>query len=83
MDPRRIELQIRVILVTYRGESRRLSSSTMIMFRQRAMQLLDGLEDAVALHPELGAMYAAARDELSRDGSTPEPHGPGGDQSLR
>ena len=83
MDQRRIELQIRIILVTYRGESRRLSSDTMVAFRDEGLRLLEGLGDDVRRYPELGAMHAAAREELSRDGSTPGPRDSRGDQSSR
>lgn len=83
MDPRRIELQIRIILATYRGERRRLSSETMVEFRRHAIELLDQLDDGVRASPELAALYAAAREELDRDSATPEQSGPRGDQSPR
>lgn len=83
MDPRRIELQIRIILVTYRGERRRLSSENMVEFRRHAIELLDQLDGGVRASPELATLYAAAREELHRDGATPEQSGPRGDQSPR
>ena len=67
MDRRRIELQLRAILLTYRVEHRRRDSSTMREFRERARALLDGLEEAVLPYPDLKAAVDDARRELDGD----------------
>lgn len=65
MDRRRIELQIRIVVVTYRVEQRR-DSPTMEVFRGRARRLLDGLHQAVRPYPDLQARLNEAREELDR-----------------
>ena len=67
MDRRRIELQLRAILLTYRVEHRRRDSSTMREFRERAHSLLDGLEAVVGRYPDLEAALDDARKELLHD----------------
>ena len=64
MDRRRIELQIRAIVVSYRIERRRRDSATMEEFRARARSILDGLEEEVSRHPDLEARLAETRYEL-------------------
>ena len=71
MDRRRIELQLRAILLTYRVEYRRRDSSTMREFRERAYSLLDGLEAAVGPHPNLKDALDNARKELLHDDPSP------------
>ena len=75
MDRRRIDLQLRAILLTYRVEHRRRDSSTMREFRERAHRLLDGLEQAVRPYPDLKAALDSARVELLSD--EPRPRDPG------
>lgn len=65
LDRRRFELQIRTILVTYRGEKRRRDSETMREFRERALTILSGLEAEVAENAELAEVLAEARRELA------------------
>ena len=76
MERRRIELQLRAILLTYRVEHRRRDSSTMREFRERAYSLLDGLEAAVGAHPDLKAALDSAREELLTDDPPPRPAPP-------
>lgn len=64
MDRRRIELQIRAVLLTYRIETPRRGSHTMEAFRQRARSLLDATETKIESDPELRASLDAARAEL-------------------
>lgn len=71
MDRRRIELQLRAILLTYRVEHRRRDSSTMREFRERAYSLLDELEAAAGRHPDLKAALDSAREELAADDPMP------------
>lgn len=66
MDRRRIELQIRAVMVTYRVEQRRRDSPTMTAFRIHARLLLDGLDEAVRPYPDLQARLDEARRELDR-----------------
>ncbi len=73
MDRRRIELQLRAILLTYRVEYRRRDSSTMREFRERAYSLLDGLEVPVGRYPDLKAALDSAREELRNDDPLPPP----------
>ena len=68
MDQRRIEFQIRLILLTYRREDRRQDSPTMVAFRQRALQLLNELDSSAREYPELHQLALAARSELISDG---------------
>jgi hypothetical protein len=63
MDRRRIELQIRAIVVPFRIERRRRDSPTMEEFRARA-PILDGIEDEAGRYPELEALLIGARREL-------------------
>lgn len=65
MDRRQIELQIRIILVTYRGERHRADSEVMRTLRQRAEELLADLEGAVEAYPDLRARLAEARREIN------------------
>ena len=64
MDRRRIELQLRVIVVTYRIEERRRDGPTMDAFRARARSILDGLAEDVRHHPDLEARLVQVRREL-------------------
>jgi hypothetical protein len=73
VDRRRIELQLRVILLTYRVEHRRRDSSTMRGFRERAHSLLDELEVPVGRYPDLKEALDSARAELSNDDTPPPP----------
>jgi hypothetical protein len=73
VDRRRVELQLRAILLTYRVEHRRRDSSTMREFRERAHALLDGLEQAVRPYPDLTAAIDAARQELDGADSSGQP----------
>ncbi len=66
MDRRhRIELQIRAVLITYRGERRRHDSGVMEEFRDRAEALLHGLDPLVERYPDLRQRLAEARLELA------------------
>ncbi len=65
MNRRRIELQIRVVVVTYRVEQRRRDDSTMEEFRSRARSILEALDAEVQDHPDLAARLLEARRELS------------------
>jgi hypothetical protein len=76
VDRRRIELQLRVILLTYRVEHRRRDSSTMREFRERAYSLLDELEAAAGRHLDLKAALDSAREELLNDDPLPRPAPP-------
>jgi hypothetical protein len=64
LDRRRIELQIRAILVPFLVEQRRLDSDAMKAFRSRARELLDGLEEAVRPYPDLRDELADARRQI-------------------
>jgi hypothetical protein len=64
MDRRRIELQIRAIVVSYRVEERRRDGPTMEEFRARARSILDGLEEEARRLPELEARLVEVRGEL-------------------
>lgn len=64
MDRHRIELQIRAILVTFRGEQRRQNSQVMQQFRRRAAELIDQLQSDVDGQPDLEQQLDAARKEL-------------------
>lgn len=67
MDRRRIELQIRVVVVTLRIERERRDTSTMEEFRARARSILDALSGEVRSHPELEPLLQAAFKELEAD----------------
>ncbi len=68
MDRRQIELQIRTVLITYRGERRRQDSEVMRTFRQRAEELLADLEGAVEAAPDLRARLDEVRREVNEAG---------------
>lgn len=67
MDRRRFELQLRAILVTYRVEHRRRDGTIMAQFRGRARELLEELDVATALQPDLRTQVAEARAEIDAD----------------
>jgi hypothetical protein len=69
LDRRRFALQVRAILVTYRIERRVPNSVTMRAFRVRAHRLLDELDAAAALHPDLRSQVERARAEIDADGT--------------
>ena len=71
MDRRRIEMQIRAVVVPYRIESRRRDSLTMRAFRDRARSLLAALEDDVLPYPDLADRLMEARQELDSDVDQP------------
>lgn len=62
---RRIELQIRAIVVSYRIEQRRRDSETMAGFRERASTILDGIEEDARRYPDLEARLVETRKELN------------------
>jgi hypothetical protein len=64
VDERRVELQMRIILVSYRIEQRRRSSEVMIRFRQRAEEIMSRLEASAQGNPAALARIAEARREL-------------------
>jgi hypothetical protein len=64
MDRRRIELQIRAIVVSYRIERRRRDTRTIEEFRARAHSILDGLEEETRPYPDLEARLVETRHEL-------------------
>lgn len=66
MDRRRIELQIRTVVVTYRVEQRRRDARTMAGFRKRALSILDSLDEAAQPYPDLRTRINDARQELGR-----------------
>ncbi len=70
MDRRQIELQIRIIRVTYRGEVRRHGSDAMHEFRARATELLRKVEPA-AEEPDLVEAISALRHEIGLDSDDP------------
>jgi hypothetical protein len=72
---RRIELQIRAVLVAYRGERRRQDSNVMERFRERADALLADLDPLVDGQPDLEQQLDDARREL--DGREPSERHPG------
>jgi hypothetical protein len=72
---RRIELQIRAVLVAYRGERRRQDSNVMERFRERAEALLADLDPLVDGQPDLEQQLDDARREL--DGREPSERRPG------
>lgn len=71
MDRRRIELQIRAVLVTYRIEVRRRDAPTMGEFREAARAMLGGLEEAVQPYPDLAERLRDARHEIEPDPERP------------
>jgi hypothetical protein len=64
VDRRHIELQIQIVLVTFRIEQGRRDTSTMEAFRDRARSILDALADEVRPYPDLEAQLQGAREEL-------------------
>jgi hypothetical protein len=64
VDRRRIDMQIRSVVVTYRVERRRRDTPTMDAFRTRARRLLDDLREDVRPYPDLEARLREARREL-------------------
>jgi hypothetical protein len=64
VDRRRIDLQIRAIVVTYRIERRRRDSQVMEEFCARARSILDGLEEEARRYPDLEARLVEARREV-------------------
>ncbi len=71
MDKRRIELQIRAVLVTYRIEVRRRDAPTMEEFRVRARAMLGGIEEAAQQYPDLAEQLREARLEIEADPGQP------------
>lgn len=67
MERRKVELQIRAVLVTYRIEVRRRDARTMEDFRVRARAMLGGLDDAVRPYPDLAERLRDAHHELEVD----------------
>jgi hypothetical protein len=67
VNRRRIDMQIRAVLVTYRVERRRRDAPTMDAFRDRARALLDELEGEVRQYPDLAARLLEARQELDSE----------------
>lgn len=67
MNRRRIDLQIRAVVVTYRVERRRRDAPTMDVFRERARRLLDDLEKETRPYPDLEERLREARRELDAD----------------
>jgi hypothetical protein len=70
MDRKRLERQIRLIVVLYRVESRPLESAEMLRFRDRAEAILNELERDIEGDAELLRMLDAARRDLR---PTPSP----------
>jgi hypothetical protein len=64
VDRRRVELQIRAIVVTYRIEERRRDGPTMQEFRARARSILDGLAKDAREYPDLEARLVEVRRDL-------------------
>ena len=69
MDRRRIALQIRAILLTYRVERRRRDSRIMERFRGRARLLLNDLDESVGTDAELRKALSDAQNEIEGDDS--------------
>jgi hypothetical protein len=80
VDRRHIELQIRIVLVTFRIEQRRRDISTMKAFRDRARSILDALADDVRPYPDLEAQLQEAREELAGARSATGARPPGDEQ---
>lgn len=64
MNRREIELQIRIVRVTYRAESRDDDSKAMREFRARAASLLDEVAPFAVDFPDMRAQLADVRREL-------------------
>ena len=71
MNRRRIELQLRAVLVTYRVEVRRRDAPTMEQFRRSARAMLDQLHEAVLPFPDLAERLSEARREIESDPGPP------------
>jgi hypothetical protein len=67
VDRRRIELQIRAVVVTYRVERHRRDAPTIEQFRDRARSILHALEEEVRPHPDLAARLLEAHQELDEE----------------
>jgi hypothetical protein len=80
VERRQIELQIRIVLVTFRIEQRRRDISTMEAFRDRARSILDALADDVRPYPDLEAQLRDAREELAGARSATGGQSPGDEQ---
>ena len=72
MDRRRIELQLRAILVIYRGEKNHRNAETMKGIHDRAEMLFRELEASVEPYPDLKERLADARHELDGPGPSEE-----------
>ena len=68
MDRRDIELQIRIIRLTYRREARDHRSRTLDDFRRRAKEIIDGIAPDASREPDL----ETALDDLRREIGLPE-----------
>ena len=64
MDRRDIELQIRIIRLTYRREARDDRSRTMEDFRRSAKLIIDDIAPEASVHPDLEADLADLRREV-------------------
>ena len=75
MDRRRVELQIRAVLVTFRIEQRRRDSPVMEEFRRRAGAIMDSLEVDADGDPDLLTRISDARREIgvAEGGAEPSP----------
>lgn len=82
MERRRIEFQIRAVVVAYRVEQRRQDRPTMEGFRARARVLLAELEEEVRLYPDLEARLQEAKHELAHDGWHRPDHDPTRDDAA-
>jgi hypothetical protein len=78
VDRRHIELQIQIVLVTFRIEQERRDTSTMEAFRDRARSILDALADDVRPYPDLEDQLQEAREELAGARSATGDPRPGG-----
>ena len=76
VNRRRVQLQIKLILVTYRIERRRRDAATIEAFRERARSLLNELESETAGQADLDASLAEARRELDEGEGPPPDSGP-------
>lgn len=76
MDRRRIEFQIRAVVVAFRVEQRRQDPPTMEGFRARARMLLSELEHEVRPYPDLEARLQEARTELAHAERRRQEHDP-------
>jgi hypothetical protein len=67
MDRRRIELQIRAVVVTFRIERRRRDTSDMDAFRARARSILESLTEEARPYPDLASQLEHVLGELDVD----------------